>query len=85
MTRIRDYENRRRIGRQVRQLREDDGMTLVQLAELSGLRQTTIRKIEDGVFDIGIDELAAIAQALGGELNIEKLFNVNPQEARSWV
>lgn len=85
MTRIRDYENRRRIGRQVRQLREDEGMTLVQLAELSGLRQTTIRKIEDGVFDIGIDELAAIAQALGGELNIEKLFNVNPQEARSWV
>lgn len=85
MTRIRDYENRRRIGRQVRQLREEEGMTLVQLAELSGLRQTTIRKIEDGVFDIGIDELAAIAQALGGELNIEKLFNVNPQEARSWV
>ena len=85
MTRIRDYENRRRIGRQVRQLREDEGMTLVQLAELSGLRQTTIRKIEDGVFDIGIDELAAIAQALGGELIIEKLFNVNPQEARSWV
>ncbi len=85
MTRIRDYENRKRIGRQIRQMREDEGMTMVKLAELSGLRQTTIRKIEAGVFDIGIDELSAIAQALGGELNIEKLFNVNHQEARSWV
>lgn len=79
MARIRDYRNRVRIGQQVRELRESEGLTLEQLAVKSGLRQTTIRKIEDGVFDIGIDELAAIASALGGELNIEKLFDVNHQ------
>lgn len=60
-----NYEERRRMGERIRQLRIGQNMTQDQLAELTGLERPHITRIEAGRYSVGFDTLQAIAQALG--------------------
>ena len=60
-----DYEERKRIGERIRQLRSERGISQVKLAEKAGLSQPHIVRIEQGRYSVGLDILQAIAKALG--------------------
>ena len=59
------YEARRRMGERIRQLRTERGISQVELAEMTGLIQPHIVRIEQGRYSVGLDTLQAIAKALG--------------------
>jgi transcriptional regulator with XRE-family HTH domain len=56
--------DRERIGSRIIQLRNERGISQVQLAEKTGLRQQNISRIESGKYSTGLDILAKIAEAL---------------------
>ena len=62
---VKDYEERKRIGERIRQLRKQQGVSQVELAEKAGLSQPHIVRIEQGRYSVGLDILQAIAKALG--------------------
>lgn len=62
--------NRKRIGIRLRELRENKGLTTRQLAELTGLSNSHITRIESGRYAVTIDSVAVIAEALGAEMEI---------------
>ena len=65
-----DYEARRRMGERIRQLRSERGISQVELAEMAGLIQPHIVRIEQGRYSVGLDTLQAIAKALGCTVDI---------------
>lgn len=65
MSMEKDYEERKRIGERIRQLRSERGISQVKLAEKAGLSQPHIVRIEQGRYSVGLDILQAIAKALG--------------------
>lgn len=67
---------RQRIGCQLREAREAAGLSHGMVAERTGLREATVRNIEDGRYNVGIDELSKVASCVGAEVNVEALFNV---------
>lgn len=48
----------------LRHLRESRGLSQVDLAEMAGVTQGTISKIEHGNMNVGLDKILAIAAAL---------------------
>jgi transcriptional regulator with XRE-family HTH domain len=52
------------VGRQVRARRKDNGKTLQELADKSGVTKQTISMVELGEVDISIRKLARICEAL---------------------
>ena len=54
----------------VRAARAKAGISQAQLAELTGIDQSDISKIERGVANPSVSTLARIAKALGGQLSI---------------
>lgn len=65
-----DYEARKRMGERIRQLRKQQGVSQVELAEKAGLIQPHIVRIEQGRYSVGLDTLQAIAKALGCTVDI---------------
>jgi transcriptional regulator with XRE-family HTH domain len=65
--------NRIRIGQRLAQLRQEKGMTTRQLAEVAGLHQSNITKIENGKYSVGLDVLSKICTALDAEITIQSL------------
>lgn len=63
--------HRMRIGNQLREKREDEGWSREQVAEMSGLTVATIRKVEEGVFNVPIDVVSRIADIYGCQLTIK--------------
>lgn len=63
-------DDRKRIGLRIKQLREDQGLTQLQLAERTGLKQQNIGRIESGKYSTGQDILSTIAAALGKRLDL---------------
>lgn len=63
---------REEIGRQVAELRSKRGMTTRQLAELCGVNYTNIGKIERGAYNVSVDILGRVCEALGARLRIEE-------------
>lgn len=61
---------REEIGRQIAAIRKKKGLSLRQLAELTGLNHSNIGKIELGKYSVGVDILGKICDALGCELKI---------------
>ena len=59
-----NYEERRRMGERIRQLRMEKKMTQEQLADLTGLKRPHITRIEAGSYSVGFDTLQVIAEAL---------------------
>ena len=54
----------------VRKARAEAGISQTQLAELTGIDQSDISKIERGVANPSVSTLQRIAKALGGRLTI---------------
>lgn len=63
---------RRSLGRRVRQLRADLGLSQEQLSERCSLHWTHISGIERGVYNVKISTLAQLARGFG--MTLEELF-----------
>ena len=65
---IKNEQERQRIGQHIAQLRKEKGMTQQDLADRVEMQRAHIARIEAGRYSVGLDALAAIAQALGKRL-----------------
>ena len=69
-----ETNERIRIGNRIKELRQKRGISTYQLAELTGLKQPNIARIESGKYSTGVDILSKIAAALSCDLDfIEKI------------
>jgi len=64
--------NRARIGKRVKELREEKGLSTRKLADICGVNFSNIGKIERGVYNVSIDLLSKITDALEAEILINK-------------
>ena len=54
------------LSRKIKQLRQEKGMTLEQVADIVGVGKSTVRKWETGMIaNMGRDKIALLAKALG--------------------
>lgn len=58
-------ENRKKLGEQVRKVREEQGWSQEQLAAFVGVKEQTIAKIEDGRYNVSLDLIGTVCDALG--------------------
>ncbi len=65
-----DYSPRLAIGRQVAILRNKRGLTTRQLAELCGVTYVNISKIENGKYNVSIDILYKVCNALCADIKL---------------
>ena len=63
-----NYEERKRIGELIAKIRKSKGITQLELSELSGLARSHITHIERGDYNVRLDTLAIVAEALGCEV-----------------
>ena len=63
-------DERIRIGQRIAALRLQKGITQQALADITGMQRNHISRIEGGKYSVGFDTLQAIAQALGGKIDI---------------
>lgn len=63
-------EQRQRIGQRIADLRKQRGITQQTLADLTGMQRNHVSRIESGKYSVGFDTLQAIAEALGGTIDI---------------
>lgn len=61
-------QERKRIGGKIAAWRKARGMTQQQLADIAGLAQQNLARVETGRYSSRLDTLAAIAEALGCQL-----------------
>ena len=64
-------EHRKRIGQQLKAVREEQGWDIAQVAAMADVKPATIEKIEAGVFNVPLDVLAKVAEVLGCSLTIK--------------
>ena len=67
-----------RIGVQLADIRKAQGITQTQLAEITGMKQQTIQRVESGLYSASIGLLTVILEALGHEIRI----NPKPKRRR---
>lgn len=63
--------HRQQIGQQLANIRKKRGLTVRQLAELSGVNYTNVGKIERGAYNVSIDILGKICDAMKTKISIE--------------
>ncbi|MBQ2293165.1 MAG: helix-turn-helix transcriptional regulator [Bacteroidaceae bacterium] len=63
-------QERERIGQRIADLRKEKSMTQQGLADIVGMQRNHISRIEAGKYSVGFDTLQAIAEALGGTIDI---------------
>ena len=61
---------RERIGRRIRELREERGLLGKELAELVGIDPANLSRLEKGKYSVGLDILCKLAAALGKKVVI---------------
>jgi transcriptional regulator with XRE-family HTH domain len=61
---------RKRIGLELKNKREEKGLTTQQLADDMGISRSTISKIENGKWNFGIDTITTLAVYLGFKLHL---------------
>lgn len=61
---------RKRIGQQFREQREQAGWTIEQVATMADVKVATIEKIEAGAFNVPLDIINRYADVLGCEVTI---------------
>lgn len=60
--------NRLMVGKDIKMLRKQAGLTTRELAKLTGLPQSHISRIEAGKYNVSLDTLSLIANALYAEV-----------------
>lgn len=70
MTEEQKQENRLRIGGQVAAIRNKKGLSIRELAEACGVSFANVYKIENGKYNVSIDILGKICEALDCRLEI---------------
>lgn len=66
-------ENKREyIGKRVAEIRQAKGLSIRQLADLCGVSSQNITKIEHGRYNVSVDILGKICDALGRKIEIVK-------------
>ena len=73
MTDERKQATRDRIGQHIAQMRKEQGMTQQELADSSNIGRSHLVRIEQGKYNLQLDTLASIAQALGCEVNLKPI------------
>jgi transcriptional regulator with XRE-family HTH domain len=71
LEKLRNLENRSKIGSTLREIREKRGFSQEQLAEKMNISRSTISKIESGKFNCSIDYLAKFAAVLDFEIILQ--------------
>ena len=66
-----------RIGQRIREIRQNNSISQEILAEMTGLKQANIARIESGRYSTGLDILAKIATALGCDIDFVEKENIN--------
>lgn len=69
---VAELNNRTKIGIQLQSARNSAGLTIRQLADLSGVSSQNITKIEHGKYNVSIDILSKVTDALGATIEIVK-------------
>lgn len=64
-------DTRRYVGEQLRQLREEQGYSLRDLAKLTGIAYNHIGRIEQGRYNVTLDTLAVLCDALDVNIILE--------------
>ena len=67
-----DKNYRAEIGRQVAEIRAKRGLSTRQLAELCGIDPSNVSKIERGKYNVSVDILGRVCEALGARMRIEE-------------
>lgn len=62
----------RELGQAIRDARKHYGLTQVQLAELAGVSDRTLRDIEQGKTGASFANILAVAEATGVRLTVER-------------
>ena len=60
-----------RMGRHLAKLRQDAGLTQEQLADVTGIHQTNISKLESGTANPSLRTLKRLAAGMGMRLKLE--------------
>lgn len=63
------HGERTRIGRRIRQIREERGIEARDLAKLAGIDAANLSRIENGKYSVGLDILSKVAAAFGKKLD----------------
>lgn len=63
-------KDRERIGRRVKEIRLEKGITQEELAEMVGIQRASLSRIEAGRFSVGLDILSKIAGILKCRIDI---------------
>ena len=63
-------EERTRIGRKIRQIREEKGIDAKELAKLANIDPANLSRIEQGKYSVGLDILSKLAFVLGCHIDI---------------
>lgn len=63
--------HRERIGKQIAGIRQAKGLSIRQLAEACGVNFANIYKIENGKYNVSIDILGKICEALGCHVDLK--------------
>ncbi len=62
--------NREYIGKRVAEIRQAKGLSIRQLAGASGVNFANIYKIENGKYNVSIDILGKVCEAMGCKIDI---------------
>jgi transcriptional regulator with XRE-family HTH domain len=63
------------IGKRIAEIRQAKGLSIRQLADASGVNFANIYKIENGKYNVSIDILGKICDALGYHVDIRQNMN----------
>lgn len=63
------YGDRARIGKRIKEIREERGIEAKDLAHLVGINAANLSRIENGRYSVGLDILSKIATALGKKVD----------------
>ena len=65
--------NRLRIGQKIAELRQERGLSVRQLGEMSGVSYQNITKIEHGKYNVSIDLLTKVLNVLDSQIEITQI------------
>ena len=69
---LRDDEERKRIGNTIQVLRVQQGLTVEELAQKAGVGSSLLARVELGKFNVRLDVLSSVAEALGYKVDFVK-------------